>query len=352
MTVRVSVVGASGYAGGELVRLLLRHPHVELHALAGSSRAGEPLERVFPHLRNLVQHTLVDASSPALWEEPDFVFLALPSGAVAELLPRVWPRVQQAGTRVIDLGGDLRLPADLYREWYGRSPIDAALQAEAVYGLSEVFGDRVRGARLVANPGCYPTATLLALAPLAQAGWLAPGHVLIDAKSGVSGAGRGASAATAFGEVNENFYPYKVGRHQHTPEIESVLSELAGAPLTVSLTTHLLPVTRGILASVYVRLPEGAPAEVDALHQLYRQFYAGRPFIRLLPPGEVPAIKHVLGSNYCDIGLHVDRRTGWVAIFAAIDNLVKGAAGQAVQNFNLMAGFQETLGLDLVPQYP
>ena len=463
--VRVAVLGASGYAGGELVRLLVRHPRVELVAVAGSSRAGEPMAAVFPHLRGIVDLDLADAARPALWDElePDLVFLALPHGQAAELLGRVFAAAADRGVRVIDLSGDLRLPADLYEPWYGRPAADPALQAQAVYGLSELFAPRIRDARLVANPGCYATAVLLALAPLAAAGGLAGGQVVIDAKSGVSGAGRGASAATAFAEVNENFYPYKVGRHQHTPEVEHVLAQLAGRPVTVLLTTHLLPVTRGILATCYVRPPEGwwpsppagdrptaavmaadavmtadavvpeaaappggarrpttagssgvggdrqrealtggsrgaagvasrrstaavatdpdqrqptpgpgpepvpgagavprprpaAPATAAdlaaALHDLYRGFYGGRPFVRVLPPGQVPAIKNVQGSNFCDLGVHYDPRSGWITVFAAIDNLVKGAAGQAVQNLNLMAGWDETTGLDLVPLFP
>ena len=405
---RVAVLGASGYAGGELVRLLVRHPEVELVAVAGSSRAGEPMAAVFPHLRGIVDLDLADAASPTLWDDLDLdlVFLALPHGQAAELLGRVFPAAADRGVRVIDLSGDLRLPASLYEPWYGRPAADPALQAQAVYGLSELFADRIRGARLVANPGCYATAVLLALAPLAAAGGLAGGPVVVDAKSGVSGAGRGASAATAFAEVNENFYPYKVGRHQHTPEVEHVLAQLAGRPVTVLLTTHLLPVTRGILATCYVRPPEdwwpsppagggataaaaaascasawqpagafagatdatrsapGAPAHPKAvgaaevpdfavaLHDLYRSFYEGRPFVRVLPPGQVPAIKNVQGSNFCDLGVHYDPRSGWITVFAAIDNLVKGAAGQAVQNLNLMAGWDETTGLDLVPLFP
>ncbi|EKP94298.1 N-acetyl-gamma-glutamyl-phosphate reductase [Thermaerobacter subterraneus] len=393
MTARVAVLGASGYAGGELVRLLARHPRVELVAVAGSSRAGEPMAAVFPHLRGLVSLDLADAARPDLWDrlEADFVFLALPSGQAAALLPQVFPPARERGVRVIDLSGDLRLPRQSYEAWYGRPAADPALQAEAVYGLSELFSDRIRTARLVANPGCYPTAILLALAPLAVAGALAGGQVVVDAKSGVSGAGRSASLATAFAEVNENFAPYKVGRHQHTPEVEQVLGWLAGRDMTVLLTTHLLPVTRGILATCYVRPPAGwqprsgpgraggqgtrppgqergcpggeaaagqeplAEAAGDpgeALYGLYRSFYAGKPFVRVLPPGQVPAIKHVQGSNLCDIGLHYDPRTGWITVFAAIDNLVKGAAGQAVQNLNLMAGWDETTGLDLVPLFP
>ncbi|HEY8414719.1 MAG TPA: N-acetyl-gamma-glutamyl-phosphate reductase [Thermaerobacter sp.] len=360
MAVGAAVIGASGYAGAELVRLLARHPHVELRAVAGSSRAGEPLAGVFPHLRGLVGLTLEEALSPAVWEGVDFVFLALPSGASAELLPRVLSRALERGTRIIDLSGDLRLPAELYEAWYGRPAVDPAIRREAVYGLAELFPDRIRSARLVSNPGCYPTAILLGLAPLARAGLLASGAVVIDAKSGVSGAGRGVSLSTHFGEVNENFLPYKVGRHQHTPEVEHVLEQLAGRPVTVALTTHLLPVSRGILATIYVRPAggdgaAGGPGAVpgpEDVHRLYREFYAGRPFVRVLEPGAFPAIKQVQGSNYCDIGLHVDGRSGWITVFAAIDNLVKGAAGQAVQNMNLMAGFDETAGLDLVPLYP
>ena len=362
--VRVAVLGASGYAGGELVRLLVRHPRVELAAVAGSSRAGEPLAAVFPHLRGIVALDLLDAARPETWVDLglDGIFLALPSGQAAELLPRIWPEARARGVRVIDLSGDLRLPAGLYEAWYGRPAVDPALQAEAVYGLSELFADRIREARLVSNPGCYPTAILLALAPLAVTGGLAGGAVVIDAKSGVSGAGRAASVATAFAEVNENFAPYKVGRHQHTPEVEHVLGGLAGAGVTVLLTTHLLPVTRGILATCYVRPPqgwwpeapgaEGADGLGPALQGLYEAFYKGKPFVRVLPPGQVPAIKQVQGSNLCDLGVHYDPRTGWITVFAAIDNLVKGAAGQAVQNLNLMAGWDETTGLDLVPLFP
>ncbi len=342
---RVGVVGASGYAGAEVVRHLLRHPRVALSYLAADTMAGRELPDVYPHLRGLCSLPLEAYSVERAAAAAELVLVALPAGrsgqVAAELLER--------GLRVIDLSGDYRLPADVYEGWYGK-PAPPAAPVPPVYGLPEVFGEFLAGARLVANPGCYPTAALLALAPALEAGLSDSDGLVVDAKSGVSGAGRAASLETHFSEVNENCRAYKVGRHQHTPEIEAVLAAVAGRPLVISFTPHLIPMTRGILVTAYAQLKPGVNA--PAVLRAYELFYQGRPFVRLLPEGHWPQTKAVLGSNYCDLALHVDSRTGRLVALAAIDNLVKGAAGQAVQNLNLMAGWPEDEGLQQVPLYP
>lgn len=342
---RVGVVGASGYSGIEIVRHLLRHPRVALAYLASDASAGRDLDDLYPHLRGLCSCALEPYSADSAAAAADVALVALPAGrsgqAAAELIER--------GLRVIDLSGDYRLPADVYERWYGRAaPPNPAVPP--VYGLPEASAQSVRDARLVANPGCYPTAALLALLPAVKAGLVARDGIVIDAKSGVSGAGRSASLDTHFSEVNENCRPYKVGVHQHTPEIEAVLGAAAGSPVVVSFTPHLIPMTRGILATAYAQLAPGVD-EAD-VRGAYETFYRGKPFVRLLPAGAWPQTKAVLGSNYCDLALHVDERTRRLVALAALDNLVKGAAGQAVQNLNLMAGWPEDEGLRQVPLYP
>lgn len=352
---RVGVIGASGYAGVELVRLLLRHPWAKLTYLAADSTAGQDLAGVYPHLQSLCSLSLEVYSADRATAAADVALVALPAGrsgpVVAELLER--------GLRVIDLGGDYRLPGPIYEQWYHQPAPPSAVQAQAVYGLPEVFGHLVAEARLVANPGCYPTAALLALVPALQHGLVETAGIIIDAKSGVSGAGRGASLGTAFSEVNENCKAYKVGTHQHTPEIEAGLaavtdtkdhSVVAGSPLAVTFTAHLIPMTRGILSTAYAVAKPGV--DEGALREAYADFFRDAPFVRLLPPGQWPQTKAVLGSNLCDVALHVDTRAGRMVAMAAIDNLVKGAAGQAVQNLNRMAGWAEAAGLDQIPLYP
>jgi N-acetyl-gamma-glutamyl-phosphate reductase len=240
--------------------------------------------------------------------------------------------------------------ADIHEKWYKRKPADPAYVEKAVYGLAEVFGDDVRGAEFVSNPGCYPTATTLGLVPIVQAGWIDPESIIIDAKSGVSGAGRGLGLTVHYSEMNENFLAYKVNKHQHTPEIEQTLSRVAGRDIVVTFTTHLVPMTRGILSTIYVKLNETRTE--DEIMELYRKYYEGRRFVRIRPKGTFPATKEVWGSNYCDIGFSLDERTGRLTIISVIDNLVKGAAGQAVQNLNLMMGWDETTGLAFTPVYP
>ncbi|MEO3947306.1 N-acetyl-gamma-glutamyl-phosphate reductase [Gorillibacterium sp. CAU 1737] len=344
---KAAVVGATGYGGVELVRILLRHPYVELAAVVSSSSVGVPLADSFPHLNGITQLELGAIDPAEIRSKADVVFTATPHGVSAALVPQLLA----AGLTVIDLSGDLRLKdGEVYRSWYGKDPAEAAYLQEAVYGLAEVNGQEVRGKRLVSNPGCYPTATLLGLVPAVQAGWIDPDSIIIDAKSGVSGAGRGLSLGSHYSEVHDSVKAYKLGKHQHTPEIEQVLSGIAGREVTVTFTPHLVPMTRGILSTIYAKLTERRSEE--ELAEAYRSYYEGRPFVRIRRPGTWPATKEVAGSNYCDIGFSIDERTGRVTIVSAIDNLVKGAAGQAVQNLNLLMGWNEEAGLDFAPLYP
>ena len=335
--VRVSVAGASGYAGGEVVRWLAGHPRVEFAHLTAFREKGRPLADVFPNMRGFAAQTLNGTGWEEMASDSDVVFLALPHGAAIEAAPALLER----GTRVIDLGADFRLkdPAT-YARWYGAEHAARDLLGEAVYGLPEQNRDRVRSARLVANPGCYPTAAALGLLPLVKSGRTA-GPLIVDAKSGVSGAGRNPSASTHFSEVNENFRPYKLGEHRHGPEMEQTFAS-AGVPLAVYFAPHLAPMTRGILATCYAPLAE-ALSKDEAL-ELYREAYRDEPFVRVLED-ELPQTKATLGSNFCDVAVRVDPERRLAVAVAAIDNLVKGAAGQAIQNMNLMFGFPETEGL-------
>ncbi|WP_166243666.1 N-acetyl-gamma-glutamyl-phosphate reductase [Paenibacillus turpanensis] len=347
---RAAVIGSTGYGGVELIRLLGTHPNVAITSVVSSSQAGQSIADGYPHLQNVLELPL-DAIDPALLKEKaDVVFLATPHGISAELAPKLL----EQGLKVIDLSGDFRLKSGaLYEQWYKHKPADAALLEKAVYGLAEVFGDQVVGADFISNPGCYPTATLLGLIPAVQAGWIDPTTIIVDAKTGVSGGGRGLSQLFHYSEINENFLAYKVNKHQHTPEIEQALSWVSGSPVTMTFTTHLVPMTRGIMATLYASMVSGKAGKSDEeWAELYKQYYEGRRFVRVRKPGKYPATKEVWGSNFCDIGISVDARTNRVTIISAIDNLVKGAAGQAVQNLNLMMGWDEGLGLQLTPVYP
>ncbi|HEU5249452.1 MAG TPA: N-acetyl-gamma-glutamyl-phosphate reductase [Thermoanaerobaculia bacterium] len=335
--IRASVAGASGYAGGEVVRWLSRHPRVELVHLTAFREKGRPLADVFPNLRGFGDQTLNGTGWLEMAAESDVVFLALPHGAAVEAVPVLI----EAGTRVVDLGADFRLkdPAS-YAQWYGSEHGATELLGEAVYGLPEQNRERVRSARLIANPGCYPTAAALALLPLLASGRVG-GPVIVDAKSGVSGAGRNPSAATHFSEVNENVKPYKLGVHRHGPEMEQTFAS-AGTPVPVYFAPHLTPMTRGILATCYA--PLSADLSPDEALSLYREAYRDEPFVRVLED-ELPQTKATLGSNFCDVAVRVDSKRRLAVAVSAIDNLVKGAAGQAIQNMNLMFGFPETEGL-------
>ncbi|NQX47208.1 N-acetyl-gamma-glutamyl-phosphate reductase [Paenibacillus tritici] len=344
---RAAIVGSTGYGGVELIRLLQGHPDIEITSVISSSSAGALIEEGFPHLTGIVQRKLDGVDAAEIASRADVVFTATPSGVSAKLVPGLL----DAGLKVVDLSGDFRLKDGAeYEQWYKHpAPPEAYLQ-QAVYGLCEVYGEHAAGVDFISNPGCYPTATLLGLIPALEAGWIKPDSIIIDAKSGVSGAGRGTSLMVHFAEINENLKAYKINKHQHIPEIEQVLTDVAGEKVTVTFTTHLVPMNRGIMTTMYAGLI-GEHSEQE-LVDLYRKYYAGRPYVRVREPGVIPATKEVSGSNYCDIGFATDARTGRVTIVSVIDNIVKGAAGQAIQNLNLMMGWEETRGLGYTPVYP
>ena len=344
---RVAVAGASGYTGAELLRLLLQHPLTKVVALTAETHANQPIGKVFPSLAGFLDLACLPLDTAKLAAEAEFVFLALPhktSMAVgADLIQR--------GTRVLDLSADYRLKdAAAYPRWYGMEHVAPDLLKEAAYGLPELHRGEIADARLVAVPGCYPTGAVLGLAPLIAEGLVDPDSVIIDAISGVSGAGRKAELPYHYSELNESLKAYGVATHRHTPEIEQELSRLAGREVTVSFTPHLAPLTRGILTTITASLQSRRSA--GDLLQIFRRFYQDRAFVRILEEGQLPETKQVLHSNFCDIGLVSDGRTGRVVVVSAIDNLVKGASGQAIQCFNLMAGLDERAGLWIPGLFP
>lgn len=344
---RIAIVGSTGYGGVELMRLLQSHPNAEITSVISSSSAGSLITEGYPHLKGIREEVLDDVDPVLIKQKADLVFLATPAGVASKLAPQYIA----AGLKVIDLSGDFRIKdRDVYEQWYKKPAAEQVHLDQAVFGLAEVYGDTVVDAPFISNPGCFPTATLLGIVPALQGGLIDHNTLVIDAKSGVSGAGRGASLGTHYSELNENFKAYKINQHQHIPEIEMVLSQVADEQVTVSFTTHLVPMTRGIMATIYAKLNQNV-TESDLIKH-YEQYYEGRPFVRIRPEGQWPATKEVWGSNYCDIGFSVDKRTNRVTIISVIDNLVKGAAGQAIQNMNLMMGWDETLGLQFVPVYP
>ena len=344
--IKVAIIGASGYAGLELVRLLARHPGCELVALTSLEYPGRSFAQVFPALAGIVQLPFSDSGPEEIAAQAEVVFLAVPHQAAMGMVPGFLDR----GCKVVDLSADFRFPdANLYEKWY-QAHTAPGLLAETVYGLPELHREEVRLTRLVGNPGCYPTCVILGLAPLAKAGLLQPDSVIADCKSGASGAGRQALLGLSFCEVNDGFRAYKVLEHRHTPEMEQELSLLAGTPVSVTFTPHLVPMSRGILGTLYGSLTE--PRSEEDLRELYQKFYQGHPFVRLHPPGSLPDTRDVRGGNFCDLALRVDRESQRVIVLSVIDNLNKGAAGQAVQNFNLMMGFPETMGLDVIPFVP
>ncbi|MBL6933887.1 MAG: N-acetyl-gamma-glutamyl-phosphate reductase [Alphaproteobacteria bacterium] len=333
-----AILGASGYTGAELVRILASHPAAELKVLTAERRAGKEVAEVHPHLGGL-DLPLLTATADADLSGVAAVFACLPHGASQEIIAALPDHL-----KIIDLSADFRLAdTQTYAQWYGRDHGAPELQQEAVYGLSEVAREAVKTARLVANPGCYPTASLLPLVPLLKAGLIDSDGIIIDAKSGVSGAGRALKESNLFCEVSESFAAYGVAAHRHAPEIEQGLSVAAGSPVGATFTPHLVPMNRGIFATIYVRLAGGADA--DGLRSELAAFYGDAPFVQVLEEGALPATRHVRGSNACHMSVFDDRRPGGAILLSVIDNLVKGASGQAVQNFNLMFGLDETAGL-------
>jgi N-acetyl-gamma-glutamyl-phosphate reductase len=335
--IKAGVIGATGYAGVELVRILSGHPHVELTAVSSVSFSGEELSKIYPSLRGSVDLTL-DGGPEEMMRRCNVIFASLPHGLSQELAKGCMDR----NIVFIDLGADFRLEKEEdYQNWYGESFLDEEMHKQAVYGLCELFRQEIRDARLIANPGCYPTSVALALYPALRAGLIDVEGIIIDSKSGVTGAGRTLTPNTHFPECNESFFAYKAGGHRHTPEIEQTLSKLADRPVRVTFTPHLLPVNRGILSTIYC----GCKSAPDTLRRCYREAYEEEPFVVLLEDGEYANIGNVKLSNSCHVSLHFDKRTDRLIICSAIDNMVKGAAGQAVQNMNIVFGLEETTGL-------
>ncbi|MBI4490671.1 MAG: N-acetyl-gamma-glutamyl-phosphate reductase [Deltaproteobacteria bacterium] len=342
---RVAVLGATGYTGVELVRILVRHPRVRLTVLTTQQFVGKRISDVYPSLSGKCDLIMEELRVEKIASQIDLAFAALPHEASVEVVADLVKR----GKRVIDLSPDFRLrDPKTYLRWY-RPHKAAYLLPQAIYGLTEIHRKRIAKARLVANPGCYPTGAVLGLAPLFTEK-MVQGTVLIDAKSGVTGAGRSGAVELSFSEVNENFKAYNVGVHRHTPEIEQELSQIAKRPVSVIFTPHLVPISRGILSTMYVELRKSLGEE--RLTEIYQHFYRRDPFIRILPSGCFPQTKEVRGSNDCVIGFRYDSRVGRLVVITAIDNLVKGAAGQAVQNMNLMYGFPEVEGLQGTAMVP
>ena len=344
---KVAIVGASGYTGVELLRILYSHPEVAVTCVTSEQSAGKKISDVFPSLRGRCDMALENLEPVRIAEKADFIVTALPHKAAMEVVPTFLT----FGKRVIDLSADYRLhDAGEYAKWY-EPHMSPELLKKSVYGLPELKRAKIADAGLVANPGCYPTSVILGLAPLLKKKLIDPATVIADSTSGVSGAGRGAKVDYLFCEVNEGFKAYGVGGvHRHIPEMEQELSHLAGKKMTISFTPHLVPMDRGILSTVYAAPVKGVTT-ADML-KVYNDFYQGEAFVRVLPEGSFPSTAYVRGSNFCDIGLTVDSRTGRVIVVSAIDNLVKGASGQAVQNMNIMNGFPENTGLEGLPLFP
>lgn len=343
---RVGILGATGYAGIETVRLLLKHEHVEITRIVSHSYEGKKISELYPNLRGIcdIECTGLDADDIAA--NCDLVFTALPHGASKEVIPTLYNK----GVKVIDLSGDFRYDDHaVYEKWYGQPHSDPELLEKAVYGLCEIHREKIKGASLIGNPGCYTTCSITALYPIVNSGWADNHSIIIDAKSGVTGAGRGLALPSMFCECTETMKAYKIATHRHTSEIEQELSHAAGEDIILSFTPHLAPMKRGILATCYINLKEKkTTAELVAL---YKDFYKNEKFIRVYDEGELPEVKHISGSNYIGIGIVVDERLNRAVIISCIDNLVKGAAGQAVQNMNIACGFPEDTALSDVGMY-
>jgi len=341
----IGILGASGYTGAELVRLLAHHPGARIALLTADRHGGKPFGEVFPHLARLVLPDLVRIED-ATWDGLDFVFCALPHATTQRVIAGLPDRL-----KICDLSADFRLrDVATYEQWYGSPHQAPELQKQAVYGLTEIYREEIEGARLVANPGCYTTTAELPLVPLIAGGLISPDGIIIDAKSGVSGAGRSEKQSNLHTEVSEGIHAYGIAKHRHAPEIEQELSVAAGRPVTVTFTPHLMPMNRGIFETIYVTLAGGADAE--DLRVALAARYDPEPFVHVLPAGVSPATRDVRGSNNCLIGVFADRVPGRAIVLSAIDNLVKGASGQAIQNMNVMCGLEETLGLEQEALFP
>ena len=354
--IKAGIIGATGYAGGELVRILAAHPDVEIKWYGSRSYIDQKYADVYRNMFEIVEDVCRDDNLEELAEQVDVIFTATPQGFCASVMnDNILSKV-----KVVDLSADFRIKdVNVYEKWYGITHPSPQYIGEAVYGLCEINREEVKKARLVANPGCYTTCSILTAYPLVKEGLIDADTLIIDAKSGTSGAGRGAKVPNLYCEVNENIKAYGVASHRHTPEIEEQLGYAAGRPLTLSFTPHLVPMNRGILVTAYAKLREvsredgsqGLPS-YEQIKAAYDHYYSKEKFVRVLERGVCPETKWVEGSNYVDIGFVIDERTGRIVMMGALDNLVKGAAGQAVQNMNLMFGLPEDAGLGLIPMFP
>ena len=345
--IKVAICGGSGYTGIELLRILSGHPQVMITAVTSEKSAGKSVSALFPHLRKYSNLTYERLDKTDLLKKADLFFLALPHGASQEAVNFFFAK----GKRVIDLSADFRLSdPKVYEEWYGLPHMYPATLKKAVFGLPEIYRRSIREAKLIANPGCYPTSTILGLLPAVKGKIIEASSLIIDSKSGTTGAGRKADLSVSFCEVNEGFKAYGIGTHRHTPEIEQELSYAAGKSVKVNFTPHLLPVDRGILTTIYARLSK--KTDTASVLNIYKKIYRDEPFVSVLEEGVLPNIKNVRGTNYCHIGLKVVQRTNTLIIVSVIDNLVKGASGQAVHNMNIMMGFEETTGLASLALFP
>lgn len=344
--IKVGIIGATGYVGQQLVGLLIRHKECEIKFISSNTYKGEPFSNVYGQYRDIFQMECIDTGKVSEHlSEVDLVFIALPHGLAFETAKLC----KELNVRVIDMGADFRLKdVDAYKEWYKLDHGAKDLNQEAVYGLPEVYSKEIKDAFLIGNPGCYPTASILGLMPLLKTDFIDKQSIIIDAKSGVSGAGRSTKIDNLFTEVNESLKAYGVATHRHTPEIEQELSNASNEKITLSFTPHLVPMNKGILATSYVNLKEFVTQK--ELYDLYKEEYKDAPFVRVID--DLPQTRWVRGSNFCDIGIRVDERTNRIIVISAIDNMIKGAAGQGIQNMNIMFGIDERTGLDMLPMLP
>ena len=334
---KVGVVGATGYAGEEVIKILVNHKLVKITELSAVIDKEEPISSIFPGLKGKIDLVCKKPNPEVMAKNVDLVFLGLPHQVSMELVP-VFMKARKI---VIDLSADYRLSPDVYKVWYGIDHKDKENLPKAVYGLPELYHDAIKKAKLIANPGCYPTSVILGIAPILKEKAIHSDYMIADSKSGATGAGRKPDLALSFSEVNENLRAYKANEHQHKPEIGKILSEVAGKEIDVVFTPHLIPMNRGILSTIYLKLNK--KFDTKAVLNIYNSFYKGKPFVRISDEGKLPQVRDVVGTNYCDIGLKVTGDT--LIVVSCIDNLKKGAAGQAVQNMNIIAGFDETEGL-------
>jgi len=344
--IKAGIVGASGYTGAELIRILFNHPQVEIAYLIANKYANKKVADLYPNLAVCGDLSFIPYEAENV-KDADVIFIAVPHGESMKIVPDI----MGSGLKVIDLSGDFRLKdEDLYLKWYGFDHVAGSVLKDSVYGLPEFYREEIKEANLVSNPGCYPTSSILAVAPLLKKDMLADEPIIVNSCSGLSGAGRGLSLATHFVECNENMGAYSLSGHKHIPEMEQELRALSGKNVNVTFVPHLVPINRGILTTVYCGLKNDANTSV--IVNLFKDYYSGKPFVKVLEEGSLPGTKDVLGSNYCYIGVGVDKRTGKAIVISAIDNLVKGASGQAVQNMNIMCGFKEDEGLKTIGLSP